>query len=839
MQKKLKLAVMALCCSTCAFAQSNKDQGDKKAEQSEQAFTFTESQLGEDDDMSQNVTIIRSNSNIYASEVGYLFSPVRFRYRAFNQKYNEIYINGAPMNDPESGQFRFSLVGGLNNQTRDVEYSLPFEDNNFSMTAMGGSNNYNFRPSHFAAGHKASLMGTNRNYTFRGMYTYNTGLMENGWAFTGNLTYRWANQGYVEGTFYNSLSYFLGAEKVINDKHSLSFVTWGNPTERASQGASTDEMYWIANDRFYNPYWGYQNGKKRNSRVINDFAPSAMFTWDWKINDNLKLTTTLSGKYSMYKSTKLNYNNSDNPQPDYYKVMPSRFYDPWDKDDDSYRTEQALADWKSAYDFLSSSKANRQINFDKLIASNYGANAAGQDAMYYIIARHNNQMAINLSSSLRAQLSNKSVLNIGMNMSTNKGFHYLTIDDLLGAEYMHNINSYASSNYAPGSDKLQYDLNHPNASLKVGDKYQYDYNILVDKAQAWTTYSGDVEAMHGFISARIGGVQMQRDGKMRNGLAANNSYGKSGVAHFLDGGMKAGANLDLGRGHTLALGMGYEWRAPTANTSFAAPEINNDFVTNLKNEQVRSFEVGYQFSNNWLKANLSAYYSYVEDATEWQCFYFDDANSFSYVSLTGVEKEYFGVEYGLNFKLSSAFNIKAIGTLSQAQYANDAKVRYMYSTSAEYGDPETCYTNGLHESGTPLLAQSLIASFHKGGWFIDVNGNYYDKIYLSPSLYHRYESVVDHFNGEPVRPDQSEGKGGFMLDASIGKSIYLKHGSLSINLTVNNILNNTDICTGGYEQARSDTSVESGNSRGYKFTKNPKKFYAFGTNGMLNLTYKF
>ena len=78
-----------------------------------------------------------------------------------------------------------------------------------------------------------------------------------------------------------------------------------------------------------------------------------------------------------------------------------------------------------------------------------------------------------------------------------------------------------------------------------------------------------------------------------------------------------------------------------------------------------------------------------------------------------------------------------------------------------------------------------------------------------------------------------------MLDASIGKSIYLKHGSLSINLTVNNILNNTDICTGGYEQARSDTSVESGNSRGYKFTKNPKKFYAFGTNGMLNLTYKF
>ena len=67
----------------------------------DEAFTFTEAQLGEDEDMSQNVTILGSNNNIYASQVGYQFSPVRFRYRAFNQKYNDIYINGIQMNDVE------------------------------------------------------------------------------------------------------------------------------------------------------------------------------------------------------------------------------------------------------------------------------------------------------------------------------------------------------------------------------------------------------------------------------------------------------------------------------------------------------------------------------------------------------------------------------------------------------------------------------------------------------------------------------------------------------------------------------------------------------------------
>ena len=125
MQKKLKLAVIALCYSPLVFAQTDNSQGQKASAMTEQAFTFTEAQLGEDDDMSQNVSIINSNNNVYASEVGYLFSPVRFRYRAFNQKYNDVFINGVPMNDMESGQFRYSLVGGLNQQTRNVEYALP------------------------------------------------------------------------------------------------------------------------------------------------------------------------------------------------------------------------------------------------------------------------------------------------------------------------------------------------------------------------------------------------------------------------------------------------------------------------------------------------------------------------------------------------------------------------------------------------------------------------------------------------------------------------------------------------------------------------------------------
>ena len=837
MKKKLTLAILALLSSSMMTAQVEDKKTEGEGDKDESAFTFTESQLGEDDDMSQNVTIVNSNSNIYANEVGYLWSPVRFRYRAFNQKYNDVYINGALMNDAESGQFRYSQVGGLNNQTRSGEYSLPFEANNFSMPSMGGANNYNFRPSAMPIGNKAALSVANRNYTLRGMYSYSSGLNDKGWAVAAALTYRWADRGYVEGTFYNSLSYFLGIEKVTGN-HSISFVTWGNPTERASQGASTDEMYWIANDRYYNPYWGYQNGKKRNSRVINDFAPTALLTWDWKINDDMKLTTSLTGKYSMYKSTKLNYNNSDNPQPDYWKVLPSSYFNVWNEDDNSYRTESAWDAWNNAYNWLSLSKVNRQIDFDRLYAANVSASQQGADAMYYIQAKHNNQLDFKLSSTLDMKLDDRQKLVMGMNLGTTKGMHYQTMDDMLGATQFHNINYYALGKYDINSEQVQYDLNNPNAKVGDGDRFGYDYNILVDRAEFWTTYSATLSRMHAFVSARVGGTQMQRDGKMRNGLAKDNSYGKSGTARFLDGGGKIGLSFNLGMGNIIQLGAGYELRTPTAYTAFASPEINNDFVANLKNEKVLSAELGYSLNTSWVRANVNAYYSRIKDATEWQCFYFDNANSFSYVSLTGVEKEYYGVEYGLKFKITSAFSIQAVGTVSEAKYANDANVRYMLSTSGDYGN-DICHLKGVREASTPLLAQSLTLSYSNKGWFIDLTGNYYDHIYLSPSVYYRYDEICEHDNdGNAIVPDQLEGNGGFMLDASIGKLIRLRKGQLSINLTLTNILNNRDICTGGYEQSR-DNLTSSGNSRGYVFSMNPKKFYAYGTNGMLNFTYRF
>ena len=854
--KRLKLLAIAFAVASPLLAQESADSVEQTSLMDEQAFTFTEAQLGEDDDMSQNVSIIHSNNNIYASQVGYLFSPVRFKFRAFNQKYNEIYINGAPMNDMETGQFRFSLVGGLNQQTKGVENSLPFETNNFGMPAMGGSNNYNFRPSAMAQGQRITVTGANRNYRVRAMYTYNSGINANGWAFSANLTYRWANEGYVEGTFYNSLSYFLGVEKIFNDQHRLSLVTWGNPTERATQGAGTDETYWLANDRYYNPYWGYQDGKRRSSRVVNDWAPTALLTWDYLINQKTKLTTSLMGLYSMYSRTKLDYNNADNPQPDYWKNMPSSYFDVWDETDAANRTNQAIADFERARNYWMSDKANRQINFDQLYYSNKVAGAQGQDAMYYIEKNHTDNLTLSLSSSLQKEINRFAAINTGISLATNKPSHYVTMHDMLGALSFHNINTYALGQYNADDPRVQYDLRNPNGFVGVGDRFSFDFDYLVNKANWWATLKYDKGRLHSFISGRVGGVGMSRDGNMQNGMAPENSYGESPTAFFLDGGGKAGIHYNIGQGNVVTLGVGYEWKAPQVRTAFISPQVCNDFVTDLKNEKVLSAELGYQIQLPWMKANITGYYSQIKDETEWQNFYYDDINSFSYVSMTGINKEYYGVEWGINFKVTNEFNIKTIGTIAEAKNTNNAHVWYMSSTTGTYNDnnehkPEMVLNKNMRESGTPLTAASLILSYHKWGWFIDLNCNYYDRIYLSYSPSFRYESTLRNRQnaGETVTDndgnilesalEQQKGHGGFMLDASVGRSIRLGRGrQLSINLSITNLLNNQKIVTGGYEQSRSDYTA-SGNIRAYRFSLNPKKFYTYGINGMLNIGYKF
>lgn len=843
MKQRLGLAIVLFCLAPTIFAQQKAKQN---AREDNASFMFTESQLNDDDDAAQSVqALVSSNNDVYLSNVGYLFSPMRFRVRGYDSQYNDMYINGVQFNDVETGRFSYGLIGGLNDATRNKEGISPFEINNFTFGAIGGSTNIDLRASQYSAGSKLSLSGCNRSYILRGMYTYSTGLMKNGWAFTGSAGYRWANEGNIEGTFYNAFSYFLAAEKVFNDKHSLSIATWGAPTERGQQGASTEEAYYLANSHYYNPNWGYQNGKKRNARVVNSFEPSAVATWDFKIKEDMKLVTSAGFKYSSYGTSALGWNgNASDPRPDYYKKLPSSIFNVYN----DVPTPEQLEQFNEVTDLWKHNKAYRQLDWDLMYFSNQQANALDKETLYYVEERHNDQLAFNFNSVFNHTINDHSSYTAGIAVNTTKGMHFKKMKDLLGGVLYTDIDKFSVRDYGENSSIIQNDLDHPNRRIGEGDKFGYNYNIFVNKQSAWLRYQGKSGSFNYFASGKIGSTQMFREGLMRNGRAPLKSLGSSGTAKFLEGGVKAGLTYFLNGNHSFTLNAGYEDRAPLAYNSFVAPRIKNDFVNDLKTERVYGGDFTYNFNTPIVMGRITGYYTRFQNQVELEAFYNDNESRFTYLSMNGIKKEHWGVEAAATFRLTSNLSLTAIGTWSEAEYMNNPVATRTYESESE-SNPDRVYAKGMRANGTPLSAYSLSLDYNIKGWFFNLSGNYYDRIYLDFSAYRRLESVLTRDNDGSVDangnlvgvtvPSQEKLKGGFMLDASIGKYIRLRNGkSISLNLSVNNVLNNTNMRTGGYEQNRDDT-YDDGSMRTYMFSKNSKYYYAPAINAFMNIGYRF
>ncbi len=108
---------------------------------------------------------------------------------------------------------------------------------------------------------------------------------KNGWAFTGMIARRWAQEGIQDGTAYDAYSGYLGIEKKFSDSHTMTLNAIGSKYARSSSSPNTQEVYDFRGVH-YNSYWGWQNGEKRNERVKRGFQPMIQLQDFWKINKN-------------------------------------------------------------------------------------------------------------------------------------------------------------------------------------------------------------------------------------------------------------------------------------------------------------------------------------------------------------------------------------------------------------------------------------------------------------------------------------------------------------------------------------------------------------------------
>ena len=393
--------------------------------------------LDEESDNQDVSGLLQSSRDVFTSIAGFNFSAARFRVRGYDSENFQTLMNGVEMNNPESGRAIWAYWGGLNDITRYQESKNGITASQYAFSGIGGFSNINARASDQRTGSRVSYGSANRSYNHRLMFTHSTGLMANGLAVTVSGSGRYSNEGYVEGTYYRSGSYFLSIEKKINKKHSLGFVAFGAPTVSGGQSISVQEAYDLTGDNNYNAYWGYQNGKKRNSRVRNTHVPMMMLNHYFTLNEKTQINT--SGYFSKGKNgrTRLSWYDAADPRPDYYRNLPSYYSNPGD---------EALFE---LYTNLWQNDVNtQQMDFDQMYFANtknlhsvqdangeIGNTVTGNRAKYIIEEERRDETRYGINSSFTHKQTENLMLSGGINIDMYKSRNFKVMNDLLGADY--------------------------------------------------------------------------------------------------------------------------------------------------------------------------------------------------------------------------------------------------------------------------------------------------------------------------------------------------------------------------------------------------------------------
>ncbi len=814
------------------------DTGSENLDQRIAAYSISATDLDAELNSQDVSGVLQSSRDVFNSVAGFTFGQARFRIRGFDGENTLVSLNGVLANDLETGFASFTNWGGLNDVTRWLETRTGVTPSRYNFGGVGGYSEIGLRASDLRRGTRFSYALSNRTYSHRIMLTHNTGMMANGWAFSISGSRRWAEEGYVPGSFYDAGAYFISAEKKLNARHSISFTGLGAPIKTGRQGLAVQEALTLTDDPYYNPNWGYQDGKKRNSRVGNDHKPILLLTHIFKANDSTEWTSSFLYSFGRDGQTNLNWFDAKDPRPDYYRYLPSYY---------SASNPDIAADITNAWQ---NDESASQIDWNALYQANYnnlftvqnangvsGNNITGLRSKYIVEDQRADPTRLALNTVWSKALKNDLHVTAGASWNKQKTHYFKTLIDLLGGDFWMDLNQFAEldSNDPNGS---QNNLENPNNVVKVGDEFGYDYDIHTRLINAFGQVEKKFRNIETYAGLSMAQTSFWREGRYVNGLFPTKSKGKSEVESFLNAGLKAGAVYKLSGRHYISANAAFVSRPPSPRTSFLSPRTRNTTIEGLTSEKVMAGDISYLVRMPRLKGRATLYYTKIMDQTWNRSFFNEDFLTLVNYTMTGVDQNHMGLELGLEAKVSPTWTITAVVAKGQYTYSSRPSAtitRDNLDTAVTTG--RTVYWEGYRVGGMPQTAMSLGARYQSPKfWSVGANLNYFNDIYLDPNPDRRTAEAVDGLITDDPQwsklLDQPKLKDGVTLDVFATKSwMYKKKYRIALNASVSNVLDNQELITGGFEQLRFDT-------------QNPDKFpakygYMFGRTFFAMLTFSF
>ena len=290
-----------------------------------------------DENMRSNMVtgILDASRDVFTRTVAFDFSQVFFKRRSLGSEQRSVLLNGVPMNKMDDGRANWSNWGGLNDALRNqeiVQGILPWD---FYMGKMGGTVNINSLARLYNRGFKLSVASSNRSYGARWMMTYGSPWLKRDWKINASASIRFAEEGYRQGTPYESYSFLCSFDKQFPGNHFVNLTGILAHNRRGTPSAMTEEVFRLKDAR-YNSNWGYQAGVKRNARLKRSMEPIIQVNYKWNVNPDMILGAHLTAQWGSSGKSRLDYGGSRrlqdtgifigggvNPDPSYYQNLSS------------------------------------------------------------------------------------------------------------------------------------------------------------------------------------------------------------------------------------------------------------------------------------------------------------------------------------------------------------------------------------------------------------------------------------------------------------------------------------------------------------------------------------
>jgi len=808
------------------------------------SISLSDDELNDDTSAADNISgLLNSSMDVFYRTAAYEFSSSFFKVRGLDSDNAIVHINGVKMNKLYNGRPQWSNWGGLNDVLRNQELSNGSIPLKYNFGGILGSNNINIRASEYGEGGRITYSSSNRSYSNRLMATYNSGMLEKGWAYSLSIGRRWGNEGYQDASFYDSNSAFLSVQKIFNNKHSLNFAAIYAPNRRGKVSPNTQEVYDLKGIK-YNEYWGYHDGEKRNSRVKRVVEPILLLNHDWSIDDKSNIETSIGYQFGEMGNSRLDYAGGANPSPAYYQDLPSYFL-----------ADSNGPDYEGAYLAQENFINNGQINWNRIYDANLTNNQANLNAAYVLYEDRVDDTQLTINSAYNREINENIKVTASANYRNLVSDNFAEISDMLGGYSYSNIDSF---------DYLDYNLLSPNSIVSEGDKFKYHYKMNAEEMSLFSMINFSFNKLEFYVAGDITNTTYQRDGIFENEANAGNSAGKGDEISFDGYGVKAGITYKFSGKHILDFNSAYLQKAPSIRNTFTNSRVNHNVVGSdinglindspITEEKIMSFDANYIFRTPIFTGRLTGFYSEVKDANEISFYYadglvgFEDDSEFIQEILQGIDKKYFGVEFGVEAQIIPTVKLKGAASIGQYTYDNNPYLYLGADNNTVAVGPSNLENYKI--AGGPQKAYSVGFEYRDPDyWFIGITSNFFTNTYVDVSPLTRTQNFYLAQDGLPFNDydvsiarellKQEKFDDYMVVNMIGGKSWKIDDYYVGFFASINNILDQK-YRTGGFEQGRNANYQQLlQDTNKPKRVFGPKYWYGRGTNYFLNLYFRF